>query len=253
MADFGDIASGAGSGALTGFSIGGPWGAAIGGVAGGLLSAFSPKQKQQEYHNPYELQIEAGIDRLLNSQTGAQTAQRQGAAIQEQGRDAYSAIQSNTGVSGNAAVMASAYNKVGRGVSEGVTGANLAGARVDQDRQAQGLQLQMSQSQNKFGESQYNQGIRNANNQPGFFQTLLQSSLAQGTGTGLGKLMGGDSSADLNAGRPNGISDNEWAHANGTGSFQSWYGSLNQPRVGGGAPPGLLPTPSRPNLLGQFS
>lgn len=57
---WGNIAKGAGGGALAGGSVGGPWGAAIGAVGGGLLAAFQgdpeEKKRQQEESFYRELQ-----------------------------------------------------------------------------------------------------------------------------------------------------------------------------------------------------
>lgn len=191
MADFGDFLSGAGSGALAGFGAGGPLGAAVGGIGGGLISLFSQKNKPQEHiSDPYQGQIDAGINSLMSSHAGAQIAQNQAAGYRRDARAAFDSIQSNPGISGNANVMNAAYNKTQLAAADASTNAAAHGALIDQQARTQGLQLAHSRSGQQLQMQQYNNAIDQANQQPNFFQQILQSSVSSLAGRGIARLMG---------------------------------------------------------------
>jgi hypothetical protein len=211
MADFGDFMSGAGSGALTGFGMGGPLGAAIGGLGGGLISMFTdPNKPEQHAVDPNQGQIDAGINSLMSSRAGAQMAQNQSAGYRRDARAAFDAIQANPNVAGNANVMSALYNKAQSTAADASTNAASRGAEIDQRSREQGLQAAQQRAGHLFQEQQYNNQVDQQNQRPGFFQQILQSTMATGAGAGLSKLMGSGGASDPTAsaasfGRPGGL------------------------------------------------
>lgn len=193
MADFGDFLSGAGSGAAAGSTLG-PWGAAIGGAVGGIAGLFSPKNPPlQTVSNPYQGQIDAATNKLLDSHTGAQMAQNAAAGYRRDARASFDAMGSNAGISGNAAVMAALYGKTQRTADDAITNANVQGSEIDQRNRQAGLNAAESSAKSRFSMDQYNNYVNQANNRPGFFQNILMNSIGTLAGKGIAKLGGGDS------------------------------------------------------------
>lgn len=192
MGDFGDFASGAGTGALAGSSILPGWGTAIGGVAGGLLGLFTDKSPGlKKMSNPYQGQIDAGINRLMSSHTGAQMAQNAAAGYRRDARAAFDTYQSNPGVSGNASVMSALYNKTQSTAADAITNANVQGVRADEQTHAQGLSAAQGAAAQSQSQQQYNNYVDQMNNRPGPMQQMLMQTLSSAAGSGLAKLAGG--------------------------------------------------------------
>lgn len=185
----------AGGGLVTGAEAGanfGPWGAAIGGVAGGLLGLLTPEQQlMKKMTNPYQGQIDAGINKLMESHTGAQMAQNASAGYRRDARAQFDALQGNPAMAGNANVMSALYNKAQSTAAEAITNANVQGANVDQQAHARGLSMEMQNAGQNQQMQSYNNQVDVANQRPGFFQQILQQSIGTLAGSGVAKMTGG--------------------------------------------------------------
>ena len=197
--DFGSGLSGAADGALAGSSAG-PFGAIAGGLLGGITGLFTEPQKLQEYHDPFQVAMHGQIDKLLSSDLGAKTAQQESAVEKRGANEQYQKYAANPDFAKNPALMAAAYNSVQNSGEQRGISAQLAGAREDQGTREQGLQLQNQEANRSFEIGRYNNTIDQQNNQPGFFQSMLMSTLGQAGGIGLGKLLGGQSGGQQSGG-----------------------------------------------------
>lgn len=230
----------AGGGLVTGAEAGanfGPWGAAIGGVAGGLLGLLTPEQQlMKKMTNPYQGQIDAGINKLMESHTGAQMAQNASAGYRRDARAQFDALQGNPAMAGNANVMSALYNKAQSTAAEAITNANVQGAHVDQDARARGLSMEMQNAGANMNMQNYNNQVDVANSRPGFFQQILQQSIGTLATSGIAKMTGGGfGGGDDSGGSTPGPTDYS---AQGFGSTPS----VQMPQ----APQGL-----RPNMYGM--
>lgn len=181
--DIGNVLSGAG----TGFAIGGPVGALVGGGAGILAGLFGSPDKAPEYKNLQDPQISAMVQNLMNSNLGQKQAQRASAQIGNQTRTAQEQFAENPNFQGNAAVTAAFNNKVARTGEEAIAGANIQGAQVDEGAKEKAAQLQMQNNQYSLQRNEFERGNYDRNQQPTFLQNLFGNSLTGAVGSVLGR------------------------------------------------------------------
>lgn len=188
MADFNDFLTGATYGAGAGASFG-PWGLIAGGIGGGLIGLLGKKnepEKTPEYTNPYESQINYGIERQMNSHLGRDQAGVSAGILRNQASDAFESLQANPAFSDNPAEASEAYNKLQREAGKGIQSAYLEGSRIDEATQAQGLQAASEQSRLKQQDFQFRtqmDAANKANEGPSALEQLLYTAGSYGLGS----------------------------------------------------------------------
>ncbi|GEM_PF-6326840 len=184
MADFGDFAGGAISGASMGAALG-PWGAAGGAVIGGLLGTFGggSSNTTPTYTNPFEGAMADQAVEDSRSHLGADMATHAAADIEENAREQERVFQNDPDFVGNAAVQSAFYNKSRGQAESNMIDANLKGAETDQ-----------ATHETAFGEIgqlntfDYNKYLNDVKEQqkPSFFDSLAQQGMSSLTGGFLG-------------------------------------------------------------------
>jgi len=200
------------SGAATGAAFG-PWGAAIGGVAGGLMGVFGGGENDvPTYSNPFEGMMTNQALSDSNSRLGAETAAHASAGIEERVREQERDFNNNPDFAGNASVQSAYYNKSRSTAENNMIDANLKGAEFDQSTHEKGFG-ELS-SLNTFDYGKYLNDVKQQQT-PSFFESLAQQGLSAAVGSWMGKGFPG-----MQAKRSN-TTTNNIGNSNGQGDYFS--------------------------------
>lgn len=181
--NFGDILSGAATGALAGGGVASLPGALIGGGAALLGDLFGGDKPQvpawQDYTDPT---ISNTAQQLLRKKLGALQANRQRSLNQRNAQLQMEKIQNDPNASRNVGANIATQNQVGLGAEERNVSANLGGQQIDQEAMQRAASLQEANQKLSYDRNQFARQGFQINQTPTAMQSILGSALSQSIG-----------------------------------------------------------------------
>ena len=155
------------------------------GMGLGILGNFlSPEKDTSPFDDPYAAKRRAEIESLTSGRAGAQLANAAKADIGRQSQLAFESL-SNSDFGGSVAMRTAAFNATQRAGQDAMVRAQTEGAALDERNKQAAVGLMQQDS--LLGHGQWLEDQRRRN-QPSFFETLTQNSLASAAGSFQGAL-----------------------------------------------------------------